>query len=73
MYFLRYSENTFLHLFYLSSQITLNRNFCYILELYIFSGTPVTCYLLSFGSLVVKPVHFLLTGNIKMGNQWIII
>jgi len=25
---------------------------------YSFSGTPVTCYLLSFGKLVVNPVHF---------------
>ena len=37
-----------------------------------FSGTSVTCYMLSFGSLVVNPVHFLLTGNIKRGTQGII-
>jgi hypothetical protein len=39
-----------------------------------FSGTPSTCYPLSFGNLIVKPVHFLLMKNIiKRGNQWIII
>ena len=38
-----------------------------------FSGTPVTCYLLSFGKLVVNPVHFLLTENIKTGYQGIIV
>ena len=34
-----------------------------------FSGTPSTCYLLSFGNLIVNPVHFLLTENIKRDNQ----
>jgi hypothetical protein len=34
-----------------------------------FLSTPVTCYLLRFGDLVVNPVYFLLTGNIKRGNQ----
>ena len=38
-----------------------------------FSGTPFTCYLLSFGNLIVNPVHFLLTENIKRDNQGIII
>jgi hypothetical protein len=38
-----------------------------------FSGTPSTCYLLSFRNLIVNPVHFLLTENIKRGNQGIII
>ena len=38
-----------------------------------FSSTPVICYLLSFGNLVVNPVHFLLTENIKRGNQEIIL
>jgi hypothetical protein len=50
---------------------------CYILsltEIYsFFSGTLVTCYLLSFGYLVLNPVHFLLTENIKRGNQGILI
>ena len=39
----------------------------------VFSGTPFTCYLLSFGNLIVNPVHFLLTENIKRDNQGIII
>ena len=34
-----------------------------------FSGTPSTCYLLSFGNLIVNPVHFLLTENIKRDNR----
>ena len=38
-----------------------------------FSGTPVTWYLLSFGNLIVNPAHFLLTENIKRGNQGIIV
>ena len=38
-----------------------------------FSGTSSTCYLLSIGNLIVHPVHFLLTENIKRGNQGIII
>jgi len=29
----------------------------------------VTCFLLSFRNLVVNPVHFRLTKNIKKGNQ----
>ena len=33
----------------------------------------MTCYLLSFGNLDVNLVHFLLTENIKRGNQGIII
>ena len=37
------------------------------------SGTTVTCYLLSFAIIVVYPVHFLLTANIKRGNQGIIL
>ena len=40
---------------------------------YCFSSTPVTCYRLSVGKLVVNPVHFLLTENIKRGNQGIIV
>jgi hypothetical protein len=35
------------------------------------TGTPVTCYLLSFGNLVVILVHFLLKENIKRGSQGI--
>jgi hypothetical protein len=31
----------------------------------VFSGTLVTCNMLIFGNLVVNPVHFLLTENIK--------
>jgi len=38
-----------------------------------FSGTPVTGYMLSFGKLVVNPVHFLLTENITRNNQGIIV
>jgi hypothetical protein len=38
-----------------------------------FSGTHSTYYLLSFGNLIVNPVHFLLTENIKRGNQGIIL
>ena len=38
-----------------------------------FSSTPVMCYLLSFGYLVVNSVHFLLTENIKMSNHGITI
>ena len=34
-----------------------------------FSGTPVTCYLLSFGNLVVHPVHFLLTEYQKLQSR----
>jgi hypothetical protein len=30
-----------------------------------FSDTIPTCYLLSFGNLIVNPVHFLLRDNIK--------
>jgi hypothetical protein len=34
-------------------------------EIIAFSDTPVcTCYLLSFGNLVVNPVHILLTENV---------
>ena len=47
-------------------------NLCYILSLTentAFSGTPVTCYILSFRNLVVNPVHFLSTENIKRGNK----
>ena len=29
------------------------------------SGTLVTCYFLSFGNIVVNPVHLLLSENIK--------
>ena len=52
-----------LHLFYLRRQIALSytvtdRNIA-------FSDTPVTCYLLSFGNVVVNSDHFLLTENIK--------
>ena len=36
------------------------------------SGTPVTCYLLSNGNLIVNPVQFMFTGNIKKGNQGMI-
>ena len=52
-----------------------------------FSGTPSTCYLVSFGNLIVNPVHFLLTekyqkrqlrenyiillSNSKYKRQWI--
>ena len=45
-------------------------NFCYILsltEIIDLSGNPVTCFMLSFGNLVVNPVQFLLTENIKGG------
>jgi hypothetical protein len=34
--------------------------------------TPVTCYLLSNGNLIVNPVQFMFTGNIKKGNQGMI-
>ena len=37
-----------------------------------YSGTPIICYLLSFGDLVVNTVHLLLTCNIKRYNQGII-
>jgi hypothetical protein len=51
-------------------------NICYKLsltEIIAFSGTPVIRYPLSFKNLVVHPVYFLLTENIKRGNQGIII
>ena len=38
-----------------------------------FSGTLVTCYLLSFEIIAVNPAHFLLTDNIKRGNHGIFI
>ena len=38
-----------------------------------FSGTLVTCYLLSFWNLFVNPVHFLLTENIKRDNHTILL
>ena len=38
-----------------------------------FSDTFVICYLLSFGNLIVHPVHFLLAENINRRNQGIII
>ena len=40
---------------------------------YSFSGTHVTCYLLSFGKEVLNTVYFLLTENIKKGNQGVIV
>ena len=48
--------------------------FCYILsnQIIALSGTIVTCYPLSYKNIVVYPVHFLLTENIKRGNQVII-
>jgi hypothetical protein len=42
-------------------------------EIIAFSGIPVACYPLSFGNLVVNPVHFLLTENMKRGYQGIIL
>jgi hypothetical protein len=36
-------------------------------------GTHVTCYLLSFGKEVLNTVYFLLTENIKKGNQGVIV
>jgi len=33
------------------------------------SGTPVRGYLLSFGHLVVNPVHFLMKENFKRGQS----
>ena len=65
-----------LRLFYLSSQIALTRYIFYIYchwPIYIFSGTPVTCYLLIFGKLVVNPVQFLLPEIIQRDNQGIIV
>jgi hypothetical protein len=38
-----------------------------------FSGNPSICYPLRFRNLIVNPVHFLLTENIKRDNQGIII
>ena len=38
-----------------------------------FSGTPAKCYLLRFWKLIVNPVHFLLTENIKSVNQGVIV
>ena len=51
-------------------------HFCYILSLTEIkknSGTLVTCNMLIFGNLVVNPVHFLLTENIKRDNKGIIL
>jgi hypothetical protein len=65
-----------LRLFYLSSQIALTWYIFYIYchwPKYSCSGTPVTCYLLIFGKLVVNPVHFLLPEIIQRDNQGIIV
>jgi len=44
-----------------------------VTEILTFSRTPGTCYLWRFENLVLNPVHFLLTENIKRDSQWIII
>ena len=41
-------------------------NFCNTDRNLTFSGTLSTYYLLSFANLIVNPVHFLLTENIKI-------
>ena len=65
-----------MHLFYLSSQSALTGKVLWytVTDRNIpFSGTHVTCYLLSFGKLVINPVHFMLSEIIKRGNQGIIV
>ena len=47
--------------------------YCHLPKYSFFSGTPVTYYLLSIGHLVINPLYFLLTENIKRGNQEILI
>ena len=67
-----------LHLFYLSRQIAFDWRIIFYhtvtdRNIAFFSGTHSTCYLLNFGNLIENPVHFLLTENIRRGNQGIII
>ena len=47
-------------------------SYCYILSLAEIYICLVPLYLLSVGNLIVNPVHFLLSENIKRGNQCII-
>ena len=47
--------------------------YCHWPKYIFFSGTLVTCNMLIFGNLVVNPVHFLLTENIKRDNKGIIL
>ena len=64
-----------LYMLYLSSQITLT-GYIFVIychwQKYSFSGTTIICYLLSVVKLLLNPVHFLLTENIRRGNQGIL-